>query len=301
MRAYNRRLIIKYLLSIPVVSLFACNNTVKVSEDNGKRLLITSDVHFSLSEGRWPETSTVYKETFSSLLGGESTILFVNGDFIDAVEFRNGKNVRVDKEYWDKEVEAFLEVSSSFKNTEILLNYGRGHDFKDFNGLSLEYAEETLSVYRRGVHQWEGISLIWFTIYPASFSTTSDAHQPAMNEVDYQWLTETLESNKKSLLFFHVPIRTNETYEAGKWHNDRNLTIPYSDKLYRIIDKYSNKIVAIFNGHIHQTVISHYKTIPVFIFPFIEKQSYCEVKMYKNKLKVIPSNESILPMDISIK
>ena len=75
----------------------------------------------------------------------------------------------------------------------------------------------------------------------------------------------------------HIPLRTKDSFEYGKWSNDLNLTIPGSDSIYSIVRKHSHRILGIFQGHIHRQYETELFDVPVFCFPFIPEESYCEL------------------------
>ena len=112
----------------------------------------------------------------------------------------------------------------------------------------------------------------------------------ALSKSDYNWLDKTLTNTTNIILVWHVPIRTPETQLSGQWHGDNNLSIPESDALYTILDRHKDKILGIFNGHIHQPVKSSYHGIPVYICPFIGSGCHCKLVQKKDAMVIIPES-----------
>ena len=93
---------------------------------------------------------------------------------------------------------------------------------------------------------WNGLKLIWFTIPVASFGPNEGGYHNSLSDDRYAWLVEELQSTRKAILVFHVPLRTVMTFEHGKWAGGSNLTINTRDPLYEIIDKHRAHVRAIF-------------------------------------------------------
>jgi len=138
-----------------------------------------------------------------------------------------------------------------------------------------------------------GCNLVWFTIKKAAFLDSNNVNVQSLDKKTYEFLKKTLSSYKNILLFSHIPLRTPKTFKLGKWSNNRNLTIPLSDKLYSLLDKNKKNILAIFGGHIHKSYISSYQGIPIYSFPFMDNYSSCEIEQMGYYIKITPKNTNI--------
>lgn len=232
-------------------------------------IIITSDTHISVPEGRMPNTTGKFQNFLHELANNPPDLIFIVGDIIDnAINTPKGVTGG-DNIHWNREVALYQSLINSFPSAQFLQTFGAGHDFGD-----LTLAEKKLGN-RKGAFQWGKFQLIWFTVTTAAFSNNSVDYIDALPKNDYLWLREQLETSTNVILLFHVPLRTKETFEAGRWTNNTNLTIDYRDSLYKIIDQYSNKIVAIFNGHIHRPIQTRYHEIPLHICPFEGSGCHC--------------------------
>lgn len=246
-------------------------------------ILYTSDIHLSLSQGRWKNLTQKFLDFLENEQDLKEYILYVNGDYIDCAYSENGIIKGGNQEYQTQETNLFIG-STKTKFKSILYNFGTGHDFGD-----IEIAERLTQTKRIGSYQWGNVTILWFTVFPAAFGNAK-----ALKEDEYLLLDKFLNNSKNVLLMTHVPLRTKVSYELGKWSNGTNLTIHDSDQLYEILKNHKSSVLAIFQGHIHKEYKTSIFEIPVFCFPFIMNNSHCEILQSQNKLEIISSNNSKL-------
>ncbi len=261
-----------------------CDNPNKI-----KKIVYTSDIHVSLPEGRYSFMTQRYKE-FLKYYTHQDNIYFINGDFIDNAYMKDRKVVGGNREYQTKETRYFLDITkrlTSLNKNKVLLNFGAGHDFGD-----LLLSENLTQQKRIGQYKWGNIDLIWFTTKKAAFPSDNISKSHSLTNTEYKLLEDMLSESDNAILFSHVPLRTKETFIYGQWSNNRNLTIPLSDPLYKIINKHENSILAIFTGHIHTPYKSKYNDIPIFAFPFMANNAYCEIEQNNKSIKIIPKNSN---------
>ncbi len=271
-----------YLLAAMVLMLAACTG------DSQSYLVITSDIHLSNPNGRWPFTTKRFEAFLSTLKKTPPQILFVVGDMVDNARYMPDRSVKAgDKDYWTGETELYHRLQRLLPETEFRQSLGPGHDF--IGPVSLDLAAEKLDA-RNGSMSWNEHRLIWFTIPVASFWPSDGGYRNSLSEDQYTWLIEELQSTRKAILLFHVPLRTSVTLEHGKWADGSNLTIDPRDRLYEIIDKHSSHISAIFNGHIHKFIQTKYQSIPLYLCPFFDHDCYCKVYTNDGELHVHPTN-----------
>ncbi len=284
MNNLTRRNFIKSHLSLLVIySLLGCKEKMD-------KLIYTSDTHVSLPEGRYAFMTKRYTD-FLNKFSRDNNLFFINGDFIDNAYSHNGKIVGGDIHYQEKETRFFLELTKQiYKNNgnQLLLNFGSGHDFG-----SLALSEKLTNQPRLGKYKWKNIDLIWFTIQRGSFSNKNGPEPDLLNHREYVELEKMLAVSNNAIIFSHIPLRTAESFELGKWSKETNLTIPLSDKIYEIIHRHSSRIVAIFTGHIHKSYKSYYGDIPIFSFPFMENDCHCEIVQKRDRLELFPRNSTV--------
>ena len=258
-------------------------------------IVITSDIHISNPQGRWPHTT----QSFADLLGSlenKPEFVFIAGDFVDNViqtetGFRAGT-----LEYWKSEVTLYQSLSDQ-SGIEFLHTYGPGHDF--IGEVKIKTAEEFTGIPRRGIRKWGDIDLIWVTVFPASFDGSAN-NPAALLDEDYLWLDQQLSESENAILISHVPIRTADTFQHGLWSGNLNLSIPYHDKIYPLLDKHHSRIAAVFGGHIHTPVKSDYNGIPMYICPAFGSGCYCELQQSKNQLDILPKNCGLEKLEIAL-
>ncbi|MBS1270722.1 MAG: 3',5'-cyclic adenosine monophosphate phosphodiesterase CpdA [Gammaproteobacteria bacterium] len=260
-------------------------------------LIISSDLHVSSPDGRWPHTTAQYRSLIDSL-DQSPDIFFAVGDFVDNARRINGELSAGDKAYWRSEFAVYQSVNHKLDNAEFLHTYGPGHDF--IGDVTLEYTEQYTGIPRRGVKSWGNVDLVWFTVYPGAFNNHG-GNPPALEQNDYKWLDETLSTAANAILLWHVPIRTPATKHHGQWPGDTNLTIPHTDEIYELIDKQKGKILAIFNGHIHKPIKSLYNDIPVYLCPAYGTGCYCELKQFSDTVTVNPRDCGISGSTLRLK
>jgi len=284
----------KNILILILIFLFlGCDNPNKI-----RKIVYTSDIHVSLPEGRFHFMTKRYEEFLKNYMH-QDNIYFINGDFMDKAYMKEGKVVGGNREYQTKETKYFLDITkslTSLNKNKVLLNFGAGHDFGDL--LLSEYLTKQKRI---GQCRWGDVDLIWFTSKQAAFSSDNISKSHSLTNSEYKLLEEMMAKSNNAILFSHIPLRTDETFIYGKWSNNRNLTIPLSDPLYRIIDKYQNNILVIFTGHIHTVYQSQYRNIPIFSFPLISNNAHCEIEQANNAIKIIPQNSSLESKTIKLK
>ena len=281
----TRRLFLKLLLFLPALA-GGCSFLNK----SVRKLVYTSDVHTSLPEGRFSFMTQRY-EDFLEKYSHEKCMLFINGDFVDNAYIQDGKVVGGNETYQAKETKYFMEKTAklmSEHDNSLLLNFGSGHDFGN-----LSLSEKLTKQNRFGKYKWGGVDLIWFTVKKAVFSNSDSSQSNILHQEDYAALESMLATSNNCILFSHIPLRTQESFRLGKWANETNLTIPKSDKIYEIIEKYSDRIIAIFQGHIHQSYKSSCYNIPVFSFPFIQNYCYCEIIQHEKYIQIVSKNSKV--------
>lgn len=259
------------------------NATLSSIDDVGRPyIIITSDIHLASPEGRfYPENNQRFEVFLEFLSDNPPDLLFINGDIIDnAVKDENGRTVNGDIDNWVSEKLIYDRIKKKYPDLTFLESLGRGHDYGGKISINNDLAS------RRGVYNWQGYDLIWFTVNRASFLNGILDYNDSMSEEDYRWIEKQLEAARQPILISHIPIKTNKTSMAGDWPNNKNLTIDYRDQLYSVIDKYSHKIVAIFNGHIHEEITTSYKGIPVYLCPFIENGGFCAIEQQGDRVLV---------------
>ena len=284
----------KYILIVISILLFVgCDNTKKI-----QKIIYTSDIHVSLPKGRFNYMTQKYINLLNKYKM-QNNIYFINGDFIDKAYFKDGKIIGGNRDYQIKETKYFLNLTkelTSFKKNKILLNFGVGHDFGD-----LLLSEMLTQQKRIGRYKWGNIDLIWFTSQQATFPSNNSIKSHCLSNSEYKLLEDMLVASDNAILFSHIPLRTTQTFTYGKWANNRNLTIPLSDPLYKIIDQNKNKILAIFSGHIHTTYESKYKSIPIYSFPFMHYESFCEIEQNKFSIKISPKQLGLQKLNFKSK
>jgi hypothetical protein len=273
----------KYIIIVTILLLIGCNESQSVEE----KIIYTSDIHFSLPDGRYNFMTQRFKELLK-LYSSERNIYFINGDFIDNAYINNEQIVAGDLNRQKKETKYFLDSTReiiSLKNSKLLLNFGTGHDFGN-----LTLAEELTNQKSIGHFKWGEVNLVWFTVTKAAFKNDNNSGSTVLTNKEYMLLEDMLQNYKNILLFSHIPLRTQKTFTYGKWANGMNLTIPSDDQIYQIINENKKNILAIFTGHIHTVYVDNYEEIPIFSFPFIEHNSYCEIVKYKKHITIFPKN-----------
>ena len=192
-----------------------------------KHLYLTSDIHLSSPKGRWPDKRERYRRFIDSIEEHPEVIIQVGGFIDSAIQVESGVT-RGGRKNWLEELEIYRSTHEKLKQSgvEILDSYGTGHDF--WSEESLKEAESITGVKRRGAKKWERSTLIWITTRPGSFSPDGP-HDPVMEDEKYEWLNDTLENNRYSILLFHVPIKTSESIKHSEFGNGHDLTIPQSD------------------------------------------------------------------------
>ncbi len=243
-------------------------------------IVVTSDVHLSAPGGRWPFTTDQFKNFLSGLREYPPDLIFVAGDIIDnAVQTSDGVTAG-NEAHWNREIDIYKSFSKYLDSTRFLQSYGPGHDYGNLNLIQSKIGPE------RGSYQWGKYQLVWLTVKKGSFSNEAKNYSNGLTSFDYIWLTNQLSTNQHVILLFHIPLRTKTTYQYGKWSNNSNLTIDPEDPIYKIINRYSDHISAIFNGHIHYPIKSEYNKIPLYICPFIKKGCHCTITATGSLIKV---------------
>ncbi len=251
-------------------------------------LVVTSDTHLSNPEGRWPHTVNRFQALLNELKNAPPQFIFVVGDVVDNVRSMPDGSPRAgDKSYWMREVDVYRRAQATLPETQFLQSLGPGHDYMD--PVTLDDAEKTLGA-RNGAMMWRGKKLIWLTVPTASFWVDGRNYRSSMSKEEYAWLDSELQSARRAILLFHVPLRTGLTFRYGKWPGGMNLTIDPRDPIYPIIDRHAARIEAIFNGHIHKFIKSSYRDIPLFVCPFFDHGCHCKVYDAGDGLKVLPVN-----------
>lgn len=247
-------------------------------------LIITSDTHVSSSDGRWYEATAHFRSFLDSLKVNPPKIMFINGDIVDNVASDSNKNpVTETLLNWQKDVQEYLSAIETYKETEFHGSLGPGHDFS--SDISMAYAGERVCS-DKGSFCWQGFNFVWLSGKVASFSNDPELREESFDADDLVWLDNELSGKDNAVLLFHVPLRTDATFERGAWSGHRNITIPTEDAIYSIIDRHLDRIEMIFNGHIHGFIESEYKGIPIKIATFYNQGHHCKVYVRNEELNV---------------
>jgi len=274
--------LMSFIIAFSFISIFIYQPVKKSSSYNrcpAPSLIITSDLHLSNPLGRWPENTRHFNnflKYLSHLKHNISAIVTV-GDIIDNFD----GHAAGDENYWLSEINLYKDMIKEFPQYRFYQSFGIGHDYGSISRLEMELGSS-----KRGSFFWEHITFIWFDINRASFPDESERYVNSMTEDEYQWLSSEIKKSKMAILLFHIPIRTKETWELGKWGTSANLTIDPRDSIYQIIRQNRDKIIAIFNGHIHSAVKSNYIGIPIYICPFMYRGSYCILTSENGRLTI---------------
>jgi UDP-2,3-diacylglucosamine pyrophosphatase LpxH len=231
-------------------------------------VVVTSDTHISAPDGRYPNQTAKVERFFAALdsLARPPDAVFITGDVIDNAVERDGHTVPGDAAHFQAEADLYSRLKQRHPRIAVMQALGPGHDFG--GPIALRDAETAIGP-KQGVWRWGNVDFIWLTIPRAAFPESAEEHEDVLAEADYRWLDERLQEAGRAVLLFHVPLRTAASYELGRWPGARSLTIDPRDRLYQAIKQHSAKIAAIFNGHIHHQLQTHWKGIPIYIAPFM--------------------------------
>lgn len=272
----------RFLLFVSVFVLTACNS------DSEPYLIVTSDIHLSNPDGRWPHTVDRFQTFLSGLEKTPPQLIFIVGDIVDNVRYMPDGSPRAgDRAYWAREVDIYRRAQATLPETQFLQSLGPGHDY--IAPVTLTEAEQTLGA-RNGSIVWRRKKFIWLTVPTASFGLDGTNYRNSLSEEEYVWLDRELQTAKEAILLFHVPLRTDLTFHYGKWPGELNLTIDPRDRIYTIIDRHASRIQAIFNGHIHKFINTTYGDIPLYLCPFFDHGCHCTVYDSADGLQVLPVN-----------
>lgn len=252
-------------------------------------IIVTSDIHVSSAGGRWQHGNVLFTDFIKKNQGRDRKpdFIFIVGDIVDNSVVTPGGIVQGgSRDHWQHDVEKYRGLCKQLSGVSIIQTLGVGHDYNGY--VTRDEAVKWLGP-ERGFLDWQGIRFIWYDINRAAFSIEEKDHtRNVLTDEELEWLEKTIRTAKnKVILLSHIPVRTSETSKAGVWSNNTNLTIPANDMLYKVIYDNHEKILAIFNGHIHKTISSRLGTIPVYICPLLPEGSYCKVTKLKNGSVVI--------------
>jgi UDP-2,3-diacylglucosamine pyrophosphatase LpxH len=240
-------------------------------------VLFTSDIHLSNEVGRWPWTTDRFDSLLEQTADAPPQVLFVNGDLIDNFD---GQSTG-DWGYWQAEFDLYEDARNRYSGTQFQQAYGTGHDW--LNDEQLEELESRFGA-ARGSFRWRGFNIIWLTINLGSFLHTDLEYEDVMEVEDYEWLRAQLAESRRNIVAFHVPILTKET--STLWAEGRNLAIDPRDSIYKILDANLNNISVIFNGHLHDAMISNYQGVPLYVCPFFDRGAFCTLEDYQGEALV---------------
>ena len=251
-------------------------------------LVVTSDTHISVPEGRWPQTAGRFRQLLTELSPRPPERLFIIGDVIDNARYVADGGVRHGGvEQWQREVAVYRSLQSHLPKTIFGQTYGPGHDF--IGPVKLSMMEQALGP-RSGSFEWQGVHFIWLTVSHATFWHAASSPMAAMSDGDYEWLDAKLAQTSRAVLMFHVPVRTRDTFARGKRGQGGNKTIDPRDRLYQILHRHRDRLLALFHGHIHHPTQDDYQGIGVYICPFARAGCHCRVQIAGPALRVEPTN-----------
>lgn len=247
-------------------------------------VVVTSDIHVSSEAGRLQQGNVLFQDFIKKIKSEahKPAMIFIVGDIVDnGLAFRQGV-VPGPLEHWRRDVKKYLEMGKELAGIPFVHAFGAGHDYGAAN--VTRDAAVALLGQKRGFVDWQDVRFIWFDISRGAFSTTERGHgENVLADHEMEWLATMIRTARhKVILLSHVPVRTPETLEAGIWFNGTNLTIPSADALYKLLYDNQEKILAIFNGHIHKAMTARLGSIPVYLCPLLPEGSYCTVTKSKN-------------------
>ncbi len=242
-------------------------------------VLITSDTHLSVDRGRWPWTTRSFRSLVERLARHPPELVFIAGDVIDNYDGRHAG----DLEYWNEEIAIYEELRARLGAERFHQSYGPGHDYND--AAALERLEARLGP-AAGKVTWRGIDFIWVSFSQAVFVDGAERHANVLDDAGYRQLRDMLDGAERAVLLFHVPLRTQDTFAAGKWSDGTNLTLDPRDPLYAIIDEHRDRLLAVFNGHVHRRLQSRYNGIPVYVCPFYVEGSFCTLSLREGEVEI---------------
>lgn len=246
-------------------------------------ILITSDIHIASDAGRMQQGNVEFSAFLTKIEKTERKpeLIFVVGDIVDNARAVGRAVAPGSFANWRQDIERYLQLRNRLPGVRFVQALGTGHDYGAHN-VSRDVAVKWLGP-ERGSIGWRGIRFIWFDIRRGAFGAEGEQHQDVLDSEELSWLDTMIRSAPtKVILLCHVPVRTPETLKAGAWFNGTNLTVPTSDSLYQVIAAHQEKILAIFNGHIHQALATRLGTIPIYLCPLLPDGSYCKVTMATN-------------------
>lgn len=243
--------------------------------DSDAYIIITSDLHLTASEGPFAPTALHFQKFLCTLQERPPDCIFVVGDVVNN-QACNSKGLFVDGDLhrWEADTALYEKAKQPLSQTRFVHCLGAGHDFGQY--VQIDFAEHQFGKCR-GSMRWGRHDLIWLSSQAGGFDHHASQVYPAFEEADYSWLRDLLSSSQSAVLLFHLPLLTPDTAEIEP-SGSYEYSIDPRDPIYTIIRSNSERISAIFNGHIHHRIRSSYCGIPVYISPFHGKYTYCRLE-----------------------
>ena len=235
-------------------------------------MLITSDIHLSSSDGRWPETTGQFVSFLKKISKSPPELIFIVGDIVDNAT----ENYPGSLSNWKKEWQIYESIKEAHEDIEFRQSYGTGHDW--LNDEMLETLDQETGP-RHGIFSWRDINFVWLSFGPGAYFPEAEEYHPDLGREDMLWLESILAGVDRASLMFHVPVSTERSRELGTFSGGRLIVLDPRDPLYQALDAHQEKIDFIFNGHIHETFRHEYNSIEMFSCPFKDARSFCTIEV----------------------
>jgi len=250
-------------------------------------MLITSDIHLSSPDGRWPQTTRQFEAFLTKISKAPPELIFIVGDIVDNAT----ENYPGSLSNWKKEWEIYESIKEAHKDIEFKQSYGTGHDW--LNDGMLEILDQKTGP-RHGMFSWRDINFVWLSFGPGAYFPDAEEHHPDLGEKDILWLESILSGVDRTSLMFHVPLSTEKSRQLGTFSGGRLIVLDPRDPLYQVLGAYQEKIDFIFSGHIHETFRHEYHSVEMFSCPFKDARSFCIIEVSDGSPEVrrfrVPSN-----------
>ena len=234
-------------------------------------MLVTSDIHLSSADGRWPETTGQFERFLEIVSKTPPELIFIVGDIVDnSIDNYPGSVAN-----WKSEWKTYESIKKTYYDIEFRQSYGTGHDW--LNDEMLGTLDQEIGS-RHGVLSWRDMNFVWLSFGPGANFPNSNGQDSDLEEEDILWLESVLSDVDQVSLMFHVPLLTKRSQELGTVSNGRLIVLDPRDPLYRVVDTYREKIDYIFNGHIHKAFQHSYRGIEMFSCPLKDARSFCTIE-----------------------